>query len=363
MAALSPQVRAANIYGRVPVECADDIDAMIREAVSYVGQGEYSMAESILLDVLNEDRSNQRALKLLVNCYLKLGQYQNALDMANRMLNYASDDEWAREKRAYCEAVLDGRIKSEQQISEERQKEEDDAYKAACDRGSADAMREFMRNYPLSNHGSDARRRLEDIDMWESTKSIGTISAYREYLSRTKAHLYDGEANAVIEQMMCDEAWNKARSVGQIEALNDFRAKYPNSKYDNDAKYLIYTMTAEDCFARKDYHNAVANYKSANDIQAISGEILHNHWTTAEDMALYEDVLASEDVDFVKGYLSKLQMDNVRFAPVSNHLAIIMAKRFTRTSSREYRKEVMTYALDKETRRRAVTIMEEMRRK
>lgn len=98
---------------------------------------------------------------------------------------------------------------------------------------------------PLNVRGDDSGQfvfRLKQEDearFWAQCLSKGSISAFREYLTRFPNGVYTKEAGEWIKALAEESGWEKAAQSGSIDALLDFLEEFPRTRFRKEAREKI----------------------------------------------------------------------------------------------------------------------------
>ena len=98
--------------------------------------------------------------------YITKGDYVAAQNTLNSLLKIDPNNSKAKELLDSCES---GIKKQEQLIYQ--------AYLDACNAGTISSLENFISKYPNSEYVSQAKKRIEDYNMWKKAKEQNTISA------------------------------------------------------------------------------------------------------------------------------------------------------------------------------------------
>ena len=75
--------------------------------------------------------------------------------------------------------TLEERHRLEQQKTADRLRVEKQSYDNACQKGTLDAYKEYLRMYPQGRYVSDINNRILDYDMWSKARTTNTIDGYK----------------------------------------------------------------------------------------------------------------------------------------------------------------------------------------
>jgi outer membrane protein assembly factor BamD (BamD/ComL family) len=118
---------------------------------------------------------------------------------------------------------------------------------------------------PLNVKGDDSGQfvfRLKQADearFWAQCLSKGSISAFREYLTRFPNGVYTKEAGEWIKALAEESEWEKAAQSGSVDALLDFLEEFPQTRFRREAREKIEHL--EDL---RDWQSAAGSEKIAD---------------------------------------------------------------------------------------------------
>lgn len=150
--------------------------------------------------------------------YIAKGDYVAAQNTLNSLLNLDPNNSKAKELLDICESG----IKKQKQLIYQ-------AYVDACNTCTIGSLEDFISKYPNSEYVSQAKKRIEDYNMWKKAKEQNTISAYNTYLSNSTILAYKDDANKAIRNIQAEIEWNNCKNSNDEEKLSAFIKKYPNS--------------------------------------------------------------------------------------------------------------------------------------
>ena len=174
------------LAGTMPMQQFDKstmIKKKISDAQNYIAKGDYVAAQNTLNSLLKLDPNNSKAKELLENC--------------------------------------ESGIKKQKQLIYQ-------AYIDACNAGTISSLENFISKYPNSEYVSQAKKRIEDYNMWKKAKEQNTIRAYNTYLSSSSILAYKDDANKAIKNIQAEIEWNNCKNSNDEEKLNVFIQSYPS---------------------------------------------------------------------------------------------------------------------------------------
>lgn len=129
------------------------------------------------------------------------------------------------------------------------QKAEQDAWAQAQNDDTIEAYKDFLSSYPQSHLVSEARSRIERLQMdqeargsWEYAQSDGSVKAYEDFLRSYPQSSWAVEARqriAGIHQDREESDWYSVDGCGDPQRLRDFIRTYPNSPRCSEAQAQI----------------------------------------------------------------------------------------------------------------------------
>lgn len=285
-----------------------DKSMMIKKKFSdvqnYIAKGDYVAAQNTLHSLLKIDPTNSRAMDLL----------------------------------DYCESEIK---KQKQQIYQ--------SYIDACKTGTISALENFISKYPNSEYVSQAKKRIEDYNMWTKAKGLNTISAYNSYLSNSSILAYKEDANKAIKQIQAEIEWNNCKNSNDEGKLNAFIQNFPSSPFVDQAKYRLNILKGEKYYSTNNYTLAYSYLNEANNYQILSG-FPAQHFKALNDKREYDDIISSSDIEKVKRYLNSLPSSSPYYNTTSNRLAALLGASLSIYSSEYTMNEAMSYAKDDDTK-------------
>jgi len=74
---------------------------------------------------------------------------------------------------------------------------------------------------------------------WKEAKSINTINAYEDFVSRYGKSKYAGEAKSRRTKLQCEQDWEETKKLNTITSYSAFLNKYPTSEQATEARNEI----------------------------------------------------------------------------------------------------------------------------
>ena len=280
------------------------IKKKLSDAQNFIAKGDYVAAQNTLNSLLKLDPNNSKAKELLDNC--------------------------------------ESGIKKQKQLIYQ-------AYVDACNAGTISSLENFISKYPNSKYVPQAKKRIEDYNMWKKAKEQNTISAYNSYLSNSSILAYKEDANKAIKNIQAEIEWDNCQNSNDEDKLNAFIQSFPSSSYINQAKYRLNILKGEKYYSTNDYTFAYSYLKDANNFQPLSG-LPAQHYKTITEKREFEDAISSTAVEKVREYLNTLSTSNPYYNQTSNRLAALLGASLTTYSSEYFINEALSYAKDNDTK-------------
>lgn len=294
-----------------------------------------SPTEVMPVDKNVQVKANIRQAKYLMN---NRGDYVGALKLLKKAMAISPSNSEALKLQGICNNKIVGQLKAEK-----------DAYDNACKEGTKTALQSFVSRYPNSTYHKDAENRIADYELWANALNANTKSAYQSYISNSKYLSFKDEANEKIKAIEAEEEWNNCKDSDNASVFESYIEKYPNSPHLKKAKWNRLVLLGEELYSKGSKDLAYTYLNEANDIQTLTGNVW-DHLKNLKDERDYKDVLNSYDVDRVRSYINGLSSTSEFYTPVSNHLAILLARSLDRYSSDYSMDEALSYAKDASTK-------------
>lgn len=281
-----------------------EIEANLRQAKHYMEKGDYVAAKQKLERVLELDKDHAEAKRLLAECDQKIE---------------------AQKKREYDE--LDKAVKA----------------------GTELALRNYIDRYPNGTYVEQAQKYLTDFQLWSSAHTRNTKESYQEYLSTSNVKGYKDEAELAIKTIDAARDWELCKKDKSIKRLESFISQYSGTSYEKEAQYELNLLRAEDAYVRGSHSVALSFYNEARKTHSLTGDCL-KHFRELETEAQYDKIKSSRDVSALKDFLSRTSSTSPYYDLISNRLALILADRFSYSSSESDFNEALSYARNQSTR-------------
>ena len=261
------------------------------------------------------------------------GDYQSAINTLNSLLKLSPSHSKAKEMLDQCK----------QGVKQQKAREEQ-AFKDACKSGSTDALNDFIRRYPNSEHVKAAKQRLDDYSIWEIAKKRNTIDSYNLYLQKSSVLAYKEDAQVAIKKIKADQAWSICMNTENESLLNDFISTYPESPNIEEARYRLNLLKGERMYRDGFTDMAYFYLSDANLHRTLTGEAAV-HYAELKDKKTFNEMLASSDIDKVRGYLNTLSVGSPYYNDISNHLALLLGAKLSAWSAEYNLKSADNYSM------------------
>lgn len=182
---------------RIAITCRNPIDMKFNKFIIVffvLGMITMSSANNVFAGTMamqQFDKSTMINKKLSdAQNYIAKGDYVAAQNTLNSLLKIDPNNSKAKELLESCESG----IKKQKQLIYQ-------AYLDACNAGTISSLENFISKYPNSEYVLQAKKRIEDYNMWKKAKEQNTISAYNSYLSNSSILAYKEDANKAIKNI------------------------------------------------------------------------------------------------------------------------------------------------------------------
>ena len=121
------------------------------------------------------------------------------------------------------------------------------AFQLAEETATKEAYEKYILDHPKSDFIPNAKKRLEDIVLWDKIKISQTTSLYQDYIKSFPEGLFVSDAHNIINLITYYE---EAKLIDTIKSYNNFLEKFPTSCFsERIAKRLIELEPAD-----KEFH-------------------------------------------------------------------------------------------------------------
>lgn len=284
-----------------------------------------------------DDNSRIRALLGRAKALMDQGNYAEAKDKLETILDLQPGHSEALSLLDACNRQLERVLQAERS-----------AYNAACAKGTTQALRQFIVDYPSSELVAEAQLRIDDYTLWESAKTANTIEAYQSYITSSKVKAYRMEAEQSIKKLEQEQDWQRVKDSDDIDVLEAHISKYPDSPGLSEARWRINWLKGEAYFAQGNKASAMDYYSKARDIRHLPA-VAQSHYEQIMAEQEYERMMQSTDEMELRTYLSGLSMSSDFRNPISNKIALLKARKLGQDSDEGDYRDAMDYATDRAT--------------
>lgn len=134
------------------------------------------------------------------------------------------------------------------------------AYQRAKDADTAEAYREFLREYPKDDMAEPAEARLEELDFTQAQK-LHTVLAYKRFLEDHPEASQARAARALLEGLR----FNAAKETGTAAAWRQFLADHPDGAHKEEAQKLLAEVEQKELSTTEDTKQLSAFLRQAGD--------------------------------------------------------------------------------------------------
>lgn len=230
----------------------------------------------------------------------------------------------------------------------ERQRVEKQRYESACDKGTLEAFQEYLKLYPNGKYTSDAKKRIEDYNLWAKAVDTNTVEAYNDYLSISKFKSFKDKANEAIIELQSIEKWESIKSSKSISEIELFIKTYPKSSCVDKAQKRIHELKGANYYLSNDLINAYHEFNKAGGRYVLE-QTNQSKFDECEEYWDYNNLTVYSKEAQLLSFLSKYPSGKYS-NEVSNRVAILKAKSFTMYSGDISFNEALGYAKDETTK-------------
>lgn len=296
------------------------------------------------------DKSPISALLARARALMDLGKFDEAKGYIEKALELSPGNSEAMDLLESCNREIERAMRVER-----------DAYNAACAKGNADALRQFISDYPSSQFVADAQLRINDYSLWENARNANTISAYKKYISESKVKAYSMEAELAIKKLEEEQDWLRVKESDNIDELEQHLSKYPNSPGKTEAQWRINWLKGEKYYSQGNMTQAMDYYTKARGTRNLPYNA-QKHYEEIVAEQEYQRMLQSTDETDLMAYLSSLSASSSYYNPISNLLAIIKARKLSYSSTESDYRDALSYARDNATAEKVDTYIEKAKK-
>jgi hypothetical protein len=164
---------------------------------------------------------------------------------------------------------------------------DDAAYSAIADSTDTSALQTFLRNNPHSEHATQVRTRLEDLD-WKSANR-SDLASLDSFLKNYPQGQHASEARGLVADLQNEQGdFMNAMTATSVDPLQVFLTRHPKSVYAEQARQKITALNDrqavfavlhhfEEAYNRKDLDGIVAIYPSCSEgLRKVYRESFHS---------------------------------------------------------------------------------------
>lgn len=239
-------------------------------------------------------------------------------------------------------------------------KSEKDAYNYACKAGTIDAFRGFLKKYPQSQYTENVQKRIKDFDLWSVAKKNNTIQAYNSYLQNSQYKTFAKEAKAAIEDITAVSEWQNVKTTTSLAEVQAYIQRYPNASSISDAQKKEHELKGVQYYNNGNLASAYREFTEAGGKYALSS----NNRTAFDKCLEYHNfsLLSSYSKESdLSDFLTKYP-NSTYSTQVSNWIAIAKAKEFSMFTGEYSYKSTLAYAKDESTRNQVKNYYESKQR-
>ncbi len=239
-------------------------------------------------------------------------------------------------------------VEQKKKEAAEMQRVEKQRYEAACEKGTLEAFKEYIRLYPKGRFSKDVKNRIEDFNLWSNAASINTIESYNTYIKESKYKSFLNKANEAISELQSVDAWKIVKTSKRIADIETFMSMYPKSSCVPNAKSRIHELNAVAEYNLGNLLLAYREFKEAGGKHSI--EVANRSiFEECEEYHDYNIISNSSDISELSGFLLKYPLSKYH-NEISNKLAIAKANELTMFSGEYSFNDALGYAKDESTR-------------
>ncbi len=279
---------------------------------------------------------------------------------------------------------------SREEVAEMRRVEKE-KFDAACMDPSREAFEQYLDEYPNGKYVNDVNKRLADFDLWDRTRSAGTLQAYKNYVktstykffrdeaeteinniedkdafeaakrtgtiqayqrykNNSRSKVYAAQADKEIARLQELEAWNQVSNSRDKYELQNFVNDYPSSSHRSEVEKRIHEIQGADKYELGNLSMAYNEFNAAGGRSALTQENREKYDKCVEYVEFSQLGQSSSEQELTS-YLRKYPAGKYR-ADVSDMIALKKAATLTKYSSNASYDEALSYAVSHETRYR-----------
>ena len=229
----------------------------------------------------------------------------------------------------------------------ERQRMERVNYERACEKGTVEALKEYIGLYPNGRYTDDAKKRITDYEAWSTACNANTIDAYNTYIETSEYKVFSQAAKDSITEIESIAAWNSIMNEPSLSAIEEFIHTYPNSSRIGEARRVRHELTAVNLYSEGHYKDALEEFDAAGGRLRLVAANVPKYDECIEEV----DYLSTNDNMTSLSVFLRKHPQSKHCNEVSNRLAILKAKQLDYTSDVNAYNDATNYVRDVETRR------------
>lgn len=239
-------------------------------------------------------------------------------------------------------------VKQKQQEIAAKQRVEKQKYEQACQKGTLEALKSYVKAYPKGKYINEINKRIEDFDLWRIAKRDNTVASFKKYLNESKYKIFEMEAMAAIDDLNAIAEWQNVKSTEKLSAVEEYMHNHPNVSIIDEVKRKKHELTGLQLFNKGDLANAYLEFKAAGGYFYLDSSTMsaYNKCQEFHDFSLLN---STSKVSELSEFLSKYPNSEYR-NKVSNWIAVGKAKELTMFSGDYSYKEALSYAKDEQTK-------------
>ncbi len=277
--------------------------------------------------------------------------------------------------------------------AKEIKSQEAERYAKVLDSRNLEQYNEFIRDYPRSKNTVEIKKRIAEMELWQMASTSNTVSAYQNYLSKTKYHWFDDsatlgisrirkaeekrdweavcrigtitayqnylkqkpmsayreDAEKIINRLKGAEAWKSIRFTSDKKLLEAFVERYPHADETVEARLRLHELYGKEYYDQQDFRKAYAEFSYFSSRDRVSYEN-RNAYDAVMEWKAFSLLDSDSSETELNSFLNKYP-NSIYKTQVNNLLAIVKAKALDNYASVYDYNQIRGYASDTETRR------------
>lgn len=229
--------------------------------------------------------------------YFREGLYQRGLETCKEILKKNPSDKKTKKIQEDCENALERK-------RQERQHQFDEAVSSM----SEEKLRSFIEKYDKQPEWVEkATVVLNDLQLWNTARSVNTKQAYQNYISSSSSKTYVSEAESYLGQFESEDAWSRIKDSRNLKDFVNYKTHY--SQYGNhllEADAHINLLKGLEDYENGNLSSAYSylnKAKSSNKVRFSSSD--ESVYSRATDYKEYLDLGYYASVSELQSYLHK----------------------------------------------------------